>query len=199
LYDPDLAALAIKQSWGDLVEAIFLLRAYRTTLPRFYYSEPLDTQEMHLQRRISAIYKDVPGGQKLGPTFDYIHRLLDFKLAAEGNEYAVPQAEASGDAVPLVVDMLNQEGLIQQELPAGAEVSTAGKAGAHKQETAATADPWENQPFDLTRQPIQFPADMDTVEAQLEDVAKDMTPYTDANGNAYDYGFGLNYAGVISE
>ena len=75
LYDPDLAALAIKQSWGDLVEATFLLRAYRTTLPRFYYAEPLDTSQMEIGRRISSIYKDVPGGQQLGPTFDYIHRL----------------------------------------------------------------------------------------------------------------------------
>lgn len=49
------------------------------------------------------------------------------------------------------------------------------------------------------RLPIQFPANMDTVEAQLEDVAKDMTPYTDSAGNAYDYGFGLNYSGVISD
>ena len=55
LYDPDLAALAIKQSWGDLVEAAFLLRAYRTTLPRLYYSQPLDTGAMAVQRRISAI------------------------------------------------------------------------------------------------------------------------------------------------
>ena len=43
LYDPELAALAIKQARGDLIEAIFLLRAYRTTLPRFGASEPLDT------------------------------------------------------------------------------------------------------------------------------------------------------------
>ena len=35
LYDEQLAALAIKQAAGDLMEAIFLLRAYRTTLPRF--------------------------------------------------------------------------------------------------------------------------------------------------------------------
>lgn len=47
------------------------------------------------------------------------------------------------------------------------------------------------------RLPIQFPADMDTVEAQLEDVPQDVTPYSDADGNAYDYGFGLNYAGPI--
>ena len=46
LYDPDLAALAIKQARGDLIEAIFLLRAYRTTLPRFGYAEPVDTGAM---------------------------------------------------------------------------------------------------------------------------------------------------------
>src|SRR5262249_56503517 len=77
LYDPDLAALAIKQVRGDLIEAIFLLRAYRTTLPRFGYAEPLDTQRMAVRRRVSATYKDLPGGQVLGPTFDYTHRLLD--------------------------------------------------------------------------------------------------------------------------
>jgi alpha-D-ribose 1-methylphosphonate 5-triphosphate synthase subunit PhnI len=77
LYDPELAALAIKQARGDLIEAVFLLRAYRTTLPRFGYSEPVDTGEMLVERRVSAIYKDLPGGQLLGPTFDYTHRLLD--------------------------------------------------------------------------------------------------------------------------
>ena len=40
LYDPDLAALAIKQARGDLIEAIFLIRAYRTTLPRLAGSAP---------------------------------------------------------------------------------------------------------------------------------------------------------------
>ena len=84
LYDPDLAALAIKQARGDLIEAIFLIRAYRTTLPRFGASAPVDTGAMACDRRISATFKDAPGGQVLGPTFDYTHRLLDFALAAEG-------------------------------------------------------------------------------------------------------------------
>src|ERR1700719_2455405 len=83
LYDPDLAALAVKQARGDLIEAIFLLRAYRTTLPRLVASEPIDTAKMRLERRISATFKDLPGGQILGPTFDYTHRLLDFALAQE--------------------------------------------------------------------------------------------------------------------
>ena len=74
LYDPDLAALAIKQARGDLIEAIFLIRAYRTTLPRFGGSRPVDTGKMRCERRISATFKDLPGGQVLGPTFDYTHR-----------------------------------------------------------------------------------------------------------------------------
>ena len=74
LYDRRLAALAIKQARGDLVEAIFLLRAYRTTLPRFAESAPIETGEALIRRRISATFKDLPGGQVLGATFDYTHR-----------------------------------------------------------------------------------------------------------------------------
>ena len=84
LYDEDLAALAVKQALGDIIEAIFLIRAYRTTLPRFNSSQPIDTNKMRCIRRISATFKDIPGGQILGPTFDYTHRLLDFKLVADG-------------------------------------------------------------------------------------------------------------------
>src|SRR3954471_15258872 len=84
LYDKELAALAIVQARGDLIEAIFLVRAYRTTLPRFGYSRPADTAAMAVERRISATYKDLPGGQLLGPTFDYTHRLLDETLAGGG-------------------------------------------------------------------------------------------------------------------
>lgn len=90
IYDPELAALAIKQASGDLVEAIFLLRAYRTTLPRLADSLPLTTGNMRLERRISAVYKDLPGGQVLGPTYDYTHRLLDFTLLANGETPSAP-------------------------------------------------------------------------------------------------------------
>src|SRR5262245_18120862 len=77
IHDRELAALAIKQARGDLVEAIFLLRAYRTTLPRLAATLPLESDRMAVRRRISATFKDLPGGQILGATFDYTHRLLD--------------------------------------------------------------------------------------------------------------------------
>src|SRR5918992_6165332 len=96
LHDPELAALAIKQAQGDLVEAIFLLRAYRTTLSRFGAARPVDTTRMLVRRRISATFKDLPGGQILGPTFDYTHRLLDFCLMAQ-NEPPPPAPQAEAD------------------------------------------------------------------------------------------------------
>jgi Bacterial phosphonate metabolism protein (PhnI) len=99
LYDRELAALAIKQARGDLVEAIFLLRAYRTTLARFGASRPVATTRMTVRRRVSATFKDVPGGQILGPTFDYTHRLLDFSLAAPARAGAEARPPRAGFGV----------------------------------------------------------------------------------------------------
>jgi alpha-D-ribose 1-methylphosphonate 5-triphosphate synthase subunit PhnI len=134
LYDPDLAALAIKQARGDLIEAIFLIRAYRTTLPRFGGSTPIDTEKMACDRRVSATFKDAPGGQVLGPTFDYTHRLLDFKLAADGEAGDVAQATPGTAATPHIMSFLDREGLIQTE-PSG-----------------------KDAPDDLTRTPLELPA-----------------------------------------
>jgi alpha-D-ribose 1-methylphosphonate 5-triphosphate synthase subunit PhnI len=134
LYDPDLAALAIKQARGDLIEAVFLIRAYRTTLPRFGASRPVETGTMACDRRISATFKDLPGGQILGPTFDYTHRLLDFALMAEGEVPQAPRAPAPAGEVPHVMAFLGREGLIEPA-PAG-----------------------DLPPPDLTRQPLELPA-----------------------------------------
>ncbi|MBQ9620460.1 MAG: hypothetical protein IJR41_00800, partial [Atopobiaceae bacterium] len=46
---------------------------------------------------------------------------------------------------------------------------------------------------------LQQPKNMETVEAQLEDVPRDMDPYVDSEGNAYDFCFGLNWSGVIDD
>lgn len=89
LYAPRYAALALKQGRGSVEEAIFLLRAYRSTLRRDYYTIPLNTLDMRIFRRISATFKDISGGQILGPTFDYMHRLLDFDLMTQEREVEV--------------------------------------------------------------------------------------------------------------
>ncbi len=140
-YDRDLAALAVKQSRGDLPEAIFLMRAYRTTLPRFGASLPVETANMAVRRRISAAFKDIPGGQVLGPTFDYTHRLLDFTLAANGEAPAAALEAEEPQAYPMatVASVFDQENLLETDAPS-AEAS---------------------EPFDLTREPMSFPAGRD--------------------------------------
>lgn len=47
--------------------------------------------------------------------------------------------------------------------------------------------------------PMQMPASMDAVEAQLEDVPRDMECHVDSEGNEYDFAFGLNWSGVIDD
>jgi alpha-D-ribose 1-methylphosphonate 5-triphosphate synthase subunit PhnI len=181
-YDPRLAALAIKQARGDLLEAVFLLRAYRTTLPRFGVTRPLDTRRMVLRRRISATFKDLPGGQVLGPTFDYTHRLLDFDLAgpAEGRPLdgldtaGTTPVAARDEPVPRVADLLDHDGLIESEEP-DAEARVVA---------------------DVTREPLVFPADRD---ARLQNLARADEGFLLALGYSTQRGYGRNhpFAGEI--
>jgi len=180
LHDRELAALAVKQARGDLIEAIFLLRAYRTTLPRLGVSLPLDTAAMVVHRRVSAIFKDVPGGQILGPTFDYTHRLLDFELAAPGSLLAPAGVESGGEGdrgpapLPRVMDLLDREGLIESEPPS----EPGGQVG------------------DLTREPLTFPARRDV---RLQNLARGDEGFLLAMGYATQRGYGRNqpFAGEI--
>ncbi|MES2600731.1 MAG: carbon-phosphorus lyase complex subunit PhnI [Pseudomonadota bacterium] len=174
LYDRDLAALAIKQARGDLIEAIFLLRAFRATLPRFGASEPIDTAAMHVRRRISSTFKDIPGGQILGPTFDYTHRLLDPSLTQDAPVPAPAQGEVDNAPMPRVTDILGADGLI---------------------ETSPDAKP-DQQIGDLTREPLSFPADRDL---RLQNLARGDEGFLLALGYSTQRGFGRThpFAGEI--
>jgi alpha-D-ribose 1-methylphosphonate 5-triphosphate synthase subunit PhnI len=142
LYHPELCSLAIKQSMGDSLEAAFMLRAYRSTRARLQETPLHDTTRMRLIRRISAAFKNVPGGQMLGPTSDYSQRLFRFELMDESPESfrrivqewmaeAIAATEIP-DNFPKVLDVLRAEGLLPQIQDCGV-------------------------PFDVTRAPIVFP------------------------------------------
>jgi alpha-D-ribose 1-methylphosphonate 5-triphosphate synthase subunit PhnI len=198
LYDRDLAALAVKQARGDLIEAIFLIRAYRTTLPRFGYSEPVETARMAVIRRVSATFKDLPGGQVLGPTFDYTHRLLDFSLSSslslgeragvrghdlDNSAHAphpvpLPPGEGThvaqgGEKTPRMFDILRAEGLVE------------GPGG----------DP-DAAPGDITREPLDFPA---TRDLRLQALARGDEGFLLALGYSTQRGYGRThpFAGEI--
>lgn len=133
LYDPDLAAKAVLQAQGDVLEAITLIRSYRTTLPRFGATVALDTAGLPSERRVSATFKDIPGGQQLGATFDYTHRLLVDELATP----EIPEPDVDVDEpMPRVTDLLGRSALIEPD----------------------HGDDWDDpEPADLTREPTTFP------------------------------------------
>jgi len=168
-HDRALAALAVKQARGDLIEAAFLLRAFRTTLPRFGASVPLDTAAMRVERRVSATYKDLPGGQVLGPTVDYTHRLLEFALMGAGG--APPPAPAEDDPgdedrFPRVGALLEREGLMAAEPQA------------------------EGEPGDLTRVPLGFPAGR---ALRLQNLARGDEGFLLGMAYSTQRGFGANH------
>ncbi|MCL6512619.1 MAG: carbon-phosphorus lyase complex subunit PhnI [Anaerolineae bacterium] len=155
VYHPQFAALAIKQSLGDTLEAAFALRAWRSTRPRLCATPALDTSRMRLIRRISAAFKEIPGGQMLGPTPDYALRLLRLELLDESpqafrrvaREWLADCPEAQlPETFPKVLDALRAEGLLPP-------------VSDHRGQT----------PFDITREPLIFPVPR---SAQLSTMAR---------------------------
>ncbi len=189
LWAPEVAAVAVKQARGSVEEAVFLMRAYRSTLERLYVSRTIDTGEMRVDRRISAAFKDIEGGQVLGATRDYSHRLIEFDLADEtdaavrerlrGLEAALAAAGGSScdgeeaaallARVPRVSDYLRSIGMVRS---------------------------WERDdaaPVDVTKTPLSFPAPRSVI---LQALSRGLTQAVVAIGYAAIRGFGLSHPTV---
>ena len=169
VYAPQLGALAVKQAQGDTVEAAFLLRAYRSTLERWDETATVEPDEMFAVRRVSPAFKDIPGGQILGPTKDYTQRLLDFDLADE-ERFEDPTADwepdnTDTDPEPLgdVAALLREEGLV------------------------AAPEPPDGPPTDTTREPVGDDPDRAAV---LQELARGETGAVTALGYSALRGYG---------
>ena len=183
LYAPDHAALAVKQNEGDVFEAAFTLRAYRATLKREFHSEILSTRGMYIRRRISAAFRDIPGGQILGPTRDYSHRLFQAALATESMASIEAFLDAMGaridraklEAIPTygkVIDLLRAEGLLLER------------------------DNQDRRVVDVTREAIKFPAPR---SASLQMMARAETGGLMCLGYSTMRGFAAGGHGTVGE
>lgn len=175
LYAPELAALALAQSGGDLYESVLLLRAYCSTQPRLAYAEPVQSADLFTVRRISAAFKEIPGGQILGPSLDYSHRLLRFDLL-DGDQQpstVTPAAQAASHFYPTVADWQRGQDLLEN-LPTPAPFDSL------------------NTP-DITREPVSFPAPR---AHRLQALARADTGGTLALGYASMRGYGLTHPTV---
>lgn len=142
LWAPRLAARAIRQVEGDLLEASQLVRAHRSTLPRIAVTVPVDTDEIRVLRRIVPAYRKPPGPQLLGRTLDYAGRLLEPEHARDESP-TVPDASVadraaltSDDRSPRrLLDVLRQADLVVE----------------HRRDDAADDPP----PFDIARHAVR--------------------------------------------
>ncbi|SMC70139.1 carbon-phosphorus lyase complex subunit PhnI [Papillibacter cinnamivorans] len=176
-YSRRYAALALKQSEGCVEEAVFLLRAYRSTLTRKYYSTVVNTEEMRMVRRISAAFKDIKGGQILGATYDYTHRLLNFSLARE-------------DA-PALRESVRQE--LEAQVPLTVEPCTRVSSELKGEGLIDSCPEDDANPFDVTEALLEFPAPR---SARLQTLARADTGFL--SGMAYSAlrGYGLAHPTV---
>jgi alpha-D-ribose 1-methylphosphonate 5-triphosphate synthase subunit PhnI len=184
LYAPELAALALLQVEGDSFEAAFHLRAYRATLERRYVSEVINTREMFVHRRISSTFRDIPGGQILGPTRDYSFRLLNPALlnASLGSiEKFISGLKDEIDPSKLhemttykkVIDIFLKEGLMSKEPREGED----------------------RRLFDVTREAIKFPVPR---SAALQMLARADTGALMCMAYSTMRGFGMSH-GTVGE
>ncbi len=184
LYAPAHAALALLQVEGDSFEAAFHLRAYRATLERRYLSETLNTREMSVIRRISSTFRDIPGGQILGPTRDYSFRLLNPSLlnASLGSiEKFISDLRGEIDPAKLhemttykkVIDIFLQEGLMSRQ----------GRPGE------------DRRVFDVTKEAIKFPVPR---SASLQMLARAETGALMCMAYSTMRGFGMSH-GTVGE
>ncbi|MCH7322521.1 carbon-phosphorus lyase complex subunit PhnI [Solibacillus sp. MA9] len=181
IFSERLAALAMKQSEGNFEEAVFLLRAHRSTLPRIHYSTVTDPRDMFVLRRISASFKDIPGGQILGASHDYFHRLLDFTLEGETQadvllkKAGFEQAELPEmsnlplERLPKVMDYLRQEGLLREFPESNAE------------------------PSDVTKEAFEFPTNR---SQRLQTLTRGITGTVTSLGYAGLRGYGASHPNV---
>lgn len=160
LYAPEHAALALLQAEGDVAEAVVILRAYRQSVERKHVTEVIDTGAMRMLRRISSAFREIPGGQILGPTRDYSQRLLEASLAHETEQTVddeIARFHAGAPGTPprpvrtfsKVTSLLRKEGLLRP---------------ANEDE--------DRRVQDITREPVLFPAPR---SARLQALARGST------------------------
>ena len=183
LYAPEHAALALKQMEGDVFEAAFLLRAYRATLSRRYYSDVISTRDMLVKRRISSAFRDIPGGQILGPTRDYTQRLFDPAVAEEtartSAQFVDQFASETGPGQPTqrfgkVIDLLSAQGLMRKD----------------------ARDDSDRRVVDITRDAVKYPAPRSAV---LQSLARAETGALMCLGYSTMRGFAAGGHGTVGE
>lgn len=139
LWAPQVAAAALRQAEGDVIEAVHLLRAYKSTLPRLAVSGVVHANDLKAVRRVVPAFREPGGPQMLGRSTDYTARMLENTVtlpADDAQDVAGTQDVISGPPVmDRMTDVLRRMDLLVDR--------------------RRTDNP---EPFDITRTPARPPA-----------------------------------------
>lgn len=139
--------------------------------------------------------KSIAGGDPLEKSNDRGYKNKSTKTANNSDATLVKETKEAMKGKPVIVSVFSSNPMIFSEIEKDASAILLN-FGVQDQAVFEILS-GKAEPSALL--PMQMPADMKTVEKQAEDVPFDMMPYKDSEGNAYDFGFGLNWKGVIKD
>ncbi|MCI7814080.1 MAG: glycoside hydrolase family 3 N-terminal domain-containing protein [Lachnospiraceae bacterium] len=131
-------------------------------------------------------------------TDEVANRSYRGKSITTKNEYMLDVLEETKELMgdkPVIVYMRESKPMVWSEVEPLADAIIVGYSISDQAAVEIIAGVTE--PSGLL--PMQQPANMETVEAQCEDVPMDMECYVDSEGNTYDVAYGLNWSGVIDD
>lgn len=146
-------------------------------------------------KAVYAREQSIAGGDPLENFTNRTYKGKTVKSANEGNLKMVLDAKKAMNGKPVIVSINVSKPMVFSEFEKDANAILVN-FGVQDQ---AVLDILSGAAEPSALLPLQMPADMKTVEEQKEDVPLDMTCHVDSEGNTYDFGFGLNWSGVIKD
>lgn len=146
-------------------------------------------------RRVSISGDLLPDGTRENRSYYGQTSRIANEADLDAVERAAAAVEASGRDIPVITVLKATNPTVPAEFEALSDAILVGFGVSDRALVETALGLHEPR----GRLPMAFPASMDAVEAQLEDVGGDTEPYTDAAGNVYAIGFGLGYGGVVTD
>ena len=137
----------------------------------------------------------IAGGDPLESFTNRSYRNKTVATYNKNDMYTVIETRKAMGVKPVIVAIAMQRPMVFREIEKSADAILLGFEVQNQAFMEIIAGKAEPQGL----LPMQMPADMKTVEKQCEDLPFDMKCHKDADGNVYDYAFGLNWSGVIND
>ena len=185
---------AFSASYNSHLQAAFGAPRDLTGIEDFYYPASLQYAEYTADTaRDPSISGNIVDGAKENRSYKGRTAPADPNY---GHLEALQYAESISGDIPVIAAVSMERGMVWTEVEPLCDVIFVSY-NAQKTDSIARMILGQIEPSGLLV--FQQPASMEAVEAQVDDVPRDVEVYKDAAGNAYDFAFGMNWSGVIND